>query len=88
MKNKICLVTGATSGIGQVTARVLAQQGATVIIVGRNKEKCIQTTNNIREITKNSSVEYILSDLSIQNDVRKLAEQFLSKYNKLDNLDY
>ena len=86
MKNKICLVTGATSGIGQVTARVLAQQGATVIIVGRNKEKCIQTTNNIREITKNSSVEYILSDLSIQNDVRKLAEQFLSKYNKLDVL--
>lgn len=86
MKNKICLVTGATSGIGQVTARVLAEQGATVIIVGRNKEKCIQTTDNIRELTNSPSVEFIVSDLSIQKDVRKLAEQFKEKHDKLDVL--
>lgn len=86
MKNKVCLVTGATAGIGKVTARVLAEQGAKVIIVGRNKEKCIQTTNEIRELTKNPSVEYILSDLSKQKDVKKLAEQFKNKYDRLDVL--
>ena len=38
MQGKICMVTGATSGIGLVTAWVLAQQGATVVLVGRNPE--------------------------------------------------
>ena len=39
MQGKICLVTGATSGIGLVTAQALAQQGATVVLVGRNPER-------------------------------------------------
>ena len=34
MKGKICLVTGATNGIGKATAQALAQMGATVVIVG------------------------------------------------------
>ena len=37
MSGKVCLVTGATSGIGLVAARELARQGALVVIVGRNK---------------------------------------------------
>lgn len=86
MNNKICIVTGATSGIGQVTARVLAEKGATVIIVGRNKEKCVQTVDNIRNLTNNSKVEFILADLSILNDVKSLAKQFLKKYDRLDVL--
>ena len=39
MQGKVCMVTGATSGIGLVTALALAQQGATVVIVGRNPER-------------------------------------------------
>ena len=38
---KICMVTGATSGIGAATALALAPQGVTVVVVGRNKKKCI-----------------------------------------------
>ena len=40
MNGKICLVTGATNGIGKATAQALAQMGATVVIVGRNPAKC------------------------------------------------
>jgi len=47
MSGKICMVTGATDGIGKVVAHVLAQQGATVIIVGRNSEKGEATINEI-----------------------------------------
>ncbi len=39
MQGKICLVTGSTSGMGKVTARELANRGATVVLVGRNREK-------------------------------------------------
>ena len=51
MKNKICLVTGATSGIGKQTAYGLAEKGATVIIVGRNTDKSIATVDKIRHKT-------------------------------------
>ena len=43
MQGKICLVTGATSGIGRVTAQALAQQGATVVLVGRNPARTAAT---------------------------------------------
>ena len=44
MNGKICLVTGATNGIGKATAQALAKMGATVIIVGRNPAKCAAVT--------------------------------------------
>ena len=53
MTGKICLVTGATSGLGEVTARALAQRGATVIGVGRNPEKCAATVKQIKQQTGN-----------------------------------
>jgi NAD(P)-dependent dehydrogenase (short-subunit alcohol dehydrogenase family) len=86
MQGKICLVTGATAGIGLATARLLAKQGATVVGVGRNPTKNQHSTGLIIEETGNSSVEYLLADLSSQNDIRALVKQFKSKYNHLDVL--
>jgi NAD(P)-dependent dehydrogenase (short-subunit alcohol dehydrogenase family) len=80
------MVTGATSGIGAVTAQALAQQGATVILVGRNLEKCADTVNRIKQQTGNSAVEFMQADLSAQKEVRQLAEQFKSRYQRLDVL--
>lgn len=48
MTNKICLVTGATAGIGKATATWLARMGATVIVVGRNREKAEAVSAEIR----------------------------------------
>ncbi len=86
MNGKICMVTGAASGIGAVTARVLAQQGATVIAVDINTEKGTATTREIQAQTGNPSVEFIQADLSSQNDIRLLARQFLALHQRLDVL--
>ena len=86
MKNKICLVTGATSGIGQATALGLAQKGATIIVAGRNEERCQHTVTQIKNETGNPNVEYLLGDLSIQKQVHQLAAEFKSRYDHLDVL--
>src|SRR5258708_11954878 len=86
MNGKICLVTGATNGIGKVVAQALAQMGVTVIIVGRNAEKCAAVVSEIRQATGNQKVEALIADLSVMADVRRLADQFKAKYSKLDVL--
>lgn len=86
MRNKVCLVTGATAGIGEVTACALAEKGATVIVVGRNFEKCERTIRDIKQKTGNENVEYLLADLSVQKQTRELASRFKKKYQRLDVL--
>lgn len=86
MRGKVCMVTGATSGIGLETAKQLAQRGATVIVVGRRAEKGAATVARIKQQTGNATVEYMLADLSSQEQIRALAQQFKSKYARLDVL--
>jgi len=80
MSGKICLVTGATNGIGKATAQALAQMGATVVIVGRNAPKTAQLVEEIRAASGNINVDSLLADLSSQQEVRRLAGEFKSKY--------
>src|ERR1051326_6744922 len=86
MQGKVCLITGATSGIGVVTATELARQGAHVVIVGRNQAKCDAVIQQIQAQTGNRGVEPLLADLSSQQQVRQLAEQFRSRHQRLDVL--
>jgi NAD(P)-dependent dehydrogenase (short-subunit alcohol dehydrogenase family) len=83
MNGKICLVTGATNGIGKATAQALAQMGATVVIVGRNAPKTAQLVEEIRAASSNKNVDSLLADLSSQQEVRRLANEFKSKYSHL-----
>jgi NAD(P)-dependent dehydrogenase (short-subunit alcohol dehydrogenase family) len=83
MQGKICLITGGTNGIGKSTAQALAQMGATVVIVGRNAQKTSQVVDEIRSATRNTNVNALLADLSSQQAVRRLAEEFKSKYSRL-----
>ncbi|WP_110517329.1 SDR family oxidoreductase [Herpetosiphon llansteffanensis] len=83
MKGKVCLVTGATGGIGKVTALELARQGATVVIIGRHPLRTEGVTEMIKRETGNPNVSYILADLSKQAEVRRAAAEFLSQHNQL-----
>ncbi len=83
MSGRICMVTGATDGIGKVTAQALAQHGATVIVVGRSRKKTVATIEEIKRRTGNPSVEYLLADLSVQAEIRRLAEEFKRRHDKL-----
>ena len=86
MAGKTCLVTGATAGIGRVTALELARMGADVIIVGRNTAKCAVTAIEIREESRHPGVEYFVADLSSQEEVRRLAGEFKERHQRLDVL--
>jgi retinol dehydrogenase 12 len=83
MSGKICLITGATSGIGLVTARELAARGATVAIVGRNETKARATVEDIRQQTGNNEVDYLLADLGSQAAIRGMAAAFQRRYGAL-----
>lgn len=83
MNGRVCLVTGATNGIGKVTAQALAHMGATVVIVGRNATRTTQLVNEIRAASGNQHVDSLLADLSSQQEIRRLASEFKSKYSHL-----
>jgi retinol dehydrogenase-12 len=86
LQDKIMLVTGATSGIGEVTARELARQGAHVILLARNRNKAERTQREIIATTDNPLVDIVIADLSVLQQVRDVAAQLHDKYPRLDVL--
>lgn len=86
MAGKTCLVTGATAGIGQKTALELAHMGADVVLAGRNEPRCAATVDEIRQDSGNPAVEYLVADLSSQEQVRRLAKEFKERRQHLDVL--
>jgi NAD(P)-dependent dehydrogenase (short-subunit alcohol dehydrogenase family) len=83
MKGKVCLVTGATSGLGKATAKALAAQGATVVIGCRNREKGEVVKQEIAQATGNSSLDLMVADLASIESTKKGAADFLARYPKL-----
>ena len=83
---KTCLVTGATSGIGKITATELAAQGAVVILSGRNHPKTEAVAQQIISETGNQSVHFLVADFSDLQEVRGLAKSFKEKFTHLDVL--
>ena len=86
MNGKVCLVTGATDGIGKISARVLAEKGAKVIIVGRNPEKSATVLAELKSSSGNENIDLLIADLAVMQEVYDLAEQVISHYDRLDIL--
>lgn len=86
MLGKVCMVTGATAGIGQITAITLAAMGADMVIVGRNFKKATKTVSEIKALTGNPNVTALLADFSDLDQVRKLAVDFQQQHTQLDVL--
>lgn len=83
MQGKVCLVTGANSGIGKETARELARLGATVVMVARSAERGEAARREILAETTNTAVDLMLADLSSQAEVERLAQAFKARYDRL-----
>ena len=86
MQGKVCIVTGATAGIGEVTALELARKGATVVVISRSEAKCRATVERIRAATGNGNLDYLVADMASQASVRAVAGAFRAKYDRLDVL--
>ena len=88
MKNieRVCLVTGATSGIGLASAARMAQAGFGVVLVGRNETRARAAAQHVRGAAPAARVEYLLADLSSVADTRRLAAEFARRHSRLDVL--
>src|ERR1700739_2603640 len=83
MQGKVCLITGANSGIGKVTALELARMGATVVMVSRDQARGEEAQNEIQAQSGNNAVDLLIADLSSQQSIRQLVERFQQRYQQL-----
>jgi NAD(P)-dependent dehydrogenase (short-subunit alcohol dehydrogenase family) len=75
LTGRVAVVTGATSGLGRETASGLAGLGATVVVVGRDREKAIAVARSIESLTGNTGVRPEIADLSLVREIRALADR-------------
>ena len=83
---RICLITGANSGIGKASAIQIAEKGYRVVIACRNRDRGEGALQEIKEQSGSDSVELMIVDMSLQRSVRNLARQYANSYQTLDVL--
>jgi retinol dehydrogenase 14 len=86
MTGKTVLITGGTGGIGKAAAVALASMGARVGVTGRDRARAEQAAITIRRESNNAAVDVFVADLSSQAEVRRLADEVLAAYPRLDVL--
>lgn len=86
MKDKICLITGANSGIGLETAKSLCAKDAKVLLWCRSKDKARQALAKIKSEFPDAKADIIIADLSSQQEIRKTSADLLRQYGHLDVL--
>jgi len=86
MDRKICMITGANSGIGEAAAVQIAQQGHHIIIACRSQEKGETALRDVEETSGSSTVDLMIVDMSLQSSIQDFSDAFLAKYDCLDVL--
>ncbi|AUD02129.1 SDR family NAD(P)-dependent oxidoreductase [Spirosoma pollinicola] len=82
-KDKVFLITGGTSGVGQAIATGVAASGAKVLIISRTEESGQQGVRHIAEATGNDKAEFLVADLSLLSSIRSASEEFKRRYDNL-----
>jgi len=80
LQNKVVVLTGATSGIGEEAAYIYARMGATLVIVGRNIKKSQALASQITRTTENTDIHYVIGDLADLSQVRDIATELKQKF--------
>lgn len=83
---KKMFISASSNGIGYATARVLACEGATVIINGRNEHKLIQKRDMLIDETGNNNIFVFEGDMSLQQDIKRLRQYVSKEHGSLDSL--
>jgi NAD(P)-dependent dehydrogenase (short-subunit alcohol dehydrogenase family) len=86
MAQKVCMVTGASSGIGKETAVKLAELGAAVVIVCRNGDRGAKAMGDVKKRSGSNAVELLLADFASLSSVRALSKEFAEKHSSLNAL--
>lgn len=86
MERKLILITGANSGIGFETSKILAGQGHSIIMVARSQAKGYEAQQKVMRETGNTSVKLEIANLSSQDEIKELASRVKKEYSKLDVL--
>jgi short-subunit dehydrogenase len=83
LRDQVIVITGASSGIGLVTAKIAAQRGAKVVLTGRDEEALGQVT---REIRNNSGdAAYVVGDVADETAMQRIAKFTLDQYGRFDS---
>jgi NAD(P)-dependent dehydrogenase (short-subunit alcohol dehydrogenase family) len=86
LSGKVFLLTGGTDGIGKAAATEFARRGADLTILARNEAKAERVVSELKMHTGNDRIRYLLCDLSRMADVRRAADEFKLRPDRLDVL--
>jgi retinol dehydrogenase 12 len=86
VKNKVCVITGATDGIGKEAAYALALQGAKLLIQGRDPDKGARAVAELKSRSHNTAIEFLQADFGSLAEVRQLAAAVLERAPRIDVL--
>jgi NAD(P)-dependent dehydrogenase (short-subunit alcohol dehydrogenase family) len=84
LKDRIALITGGTSGIGEATALLFSKEGASVAITGRNQERGAAVVQQIKQ--QGGDALFIRADVSLAADCRRAVDETISAFGRLDIL--
>ncbi|MFN3232962.1 MAG: SDR family NAD(P)-dependent oxidoreductase [Alphaproteobacteria bacterium] len=82
MKDKVAIVTGATSGIGAAAARMFGRAGARVLVVGRREAEGAQTVSEIE--ASGGTAAFCRADMTVANDIDAMVDAALNRWGRLD----
>lgn len=85
LKDKVAIVGGSSAGIGKAVAFAFANEGCNVVICGRDKNRLLQTKN---EISRNSKVDLLTvnMDQNSNEDIKRLVNETIKRFKKIDIL--
>lgn len=82
----IAVITGATSGLGQLAAIELAKRGMQLVLTARNEKRAETTNDIIKNIVQNAKIHFFFGDLSLMEDVKRIGNEIKTAYPKIDIL--